>query len=67
MDTHKTPGILLGQDRYLTRAEVAAMIRKSEDTVKRYVVAGKLPKPTDTGLFKEVDVIAYYTRTTEAP
>ena len=55
-------GTLYGNEKYLTRAEVAAMIRKSEKTVKNYVKAGKLPKPTDSGLFNEVEVIEYRTR-----
>ncbi len=55
-------GILLGQDRYLTISEMAHKLRKCEETIRRWVKAGKLPKPTDAGLFKEVDVIEYMTR-----
>lgn len=54
-------GILLGQDRYLTIAQVGNLIKKSEATVYRYIKAGKLPKPTVSGLFRKIDVIAYYT------
>ena len=62
-----TPGIYLGPDKYLTLREVAAMIDKSTMTVYRYIKAGKLPQPTDAGLFKETEVIEYRTRPRQKP
>ena len=61
-DTHETPGILLGGEKYLTITEVAVLVHRCEMTVYRYVKARKLPKPNNMKLFKESEVLEYMTR-----
>lgn len=46
---------------YLTTAEVMELIDKSQATVYRYILAGKLPKRTVGGKFRMIDVVRLYT------
>ncbi len=61
-ETYASPGIILNNKKYLRNRDIRDRFNIKQYTVRRWVAAGKLPRPSDGGLYDEVDVIEYMTR-----
>jgi excisionase family DNA binding protein len=60
--THKTPGIIIGNEPYLTITELSNRLNVTKNTVRNWVQKGKLPEPRESGLYNLAEVSEYLTR-----
>lgn len=61
--TYTTPGILIGQDRYLTLAKVASRFNVTPKTIREWINKKGFPACTqNTKLYKQSEVDIWFTR-----